>query len=247
MSLQDGVLPRLADPGISGIHAGECQELEALIGKGALVAIPLDYRTARLLPLRHELWLLPLTSVFYAELSAQRPAEQPPQVEWVEGVSVASDLAKLTRRLSEREPMAYVEAHFFGGSGGQSAIVWQQGQVLLALSQEGIGAINQALRFLGVKATSPEVFDEFDMVGLGRWRSTEGWQQETFSSERLEWEAQGLVEALARAEEALRELSAQSPLYQMAQQQQEWAVQRLRELSQKVGGSGAAGDASDEQ
>src|SRR5262245_29453141 len=104
-------------------------DVEALIGKGALAAIPLEYRTARLLPLHHELWLLPLTSAFYAELSAQHPAEQPHHVEWVGEVSVASDLAGLTRRLSEKEPVAYVEAHFFGGLGGQSVIVWQQGQV----------------------------------------------------------------------------------------------------------------------
>src|SRR5262249_34695062 len=125
-------------------------DVEALIGKGALAAVPLEYRTAHLLPLHHELWLLPLTSDFYAELSAKHPAEQPPHFERVGEVSVASDLAELTRRLSEKEkePVAYVEAHFFGGSGGQSAIVWQQGQVLLALSREGIGAINQALRCL---------------------------------------------------------------------------------------------------
>jgi hypothetical protein len=221
-------------------------DLEALIGKGALAAIPLGYRIARLLPLRHELWLLPLTSAFYAELSAQHPAEQAPHVERIEEVSVASNLAELTRRLSETEPVAYVEAHFFGGSGGQSAIVWQQGQVRLALSQEGTGAINQALRCLGVRATSPGLFDEFEMVGLGRRRSTEGWQQEGFSGDRREWEAQGLVQVLARAEEALRELSAQSPLRQMAQKQKEWAEQRLRELSQKEGGLGAARDSSDE-
>jgi len=220
-------------------------DLEALIGKGALAAVPLAYRTARLLPLHHELWLLPLTSAFYAELRAQLPAEQPPQFEWVGEVSVASDLAELARSLSqkEQEPVAYVEAHFFGGSGGQSAIVWQQGQVLLALSREGIGAINQALLCLGVRATSPGVFDEFDMVGLGRWRSTEKWQNEELSSDRLEWESHRLVEALARAEEALKELSAQSPLYRMAQQQKQWAEQRLRELSQT---EGASGDSLDE-
>src|SRR5215510_2148264 len=109
-------------------------DLEALIGKGALAAVPLECRTARWLPLHHELWLLPLTSAFYAELRAQHPAEQPPHVEWVGEVSVASDLAELIRQLSEKEQVAYVEAHFFGGSGGQSAIVWQQRQVLLALS-----------------------------------------------------------------------------------------------------------------
>src|SRR5262249_52926701 len=124
-----------------------------LIGKGALAAVPLAYRTARLLPLHHELWLLPLTSAFYAELRAQLPAEQPPQFEWVGKVSVASDLAELARSLSqkEQEPVAYVEAPFFGGSGGQSAIGWEEGQVLLALSREGIGAINQALLCLGVR------------------------------------------------------------------------------------------------
>jgi hypothetical protein len=220
--------------------------LEALLGKGTLATVPLEYSTARLLLLRHGLQFIPLTRAFYAELSARRPVGQTPHFETVGEVRVASDLADLARQLSEKEkePVAYVEAHFLGGAGNQSAVVWQEGQVLLAISAGGMGAIDQALRCLGIRASNPESFDEFDMVGLGRWRSTEAWLQEEGSHDRLEWEANQLVAALARAEAALRELNPQSPIYRIAEQQKKWAEQRLGELSQKERRPGASGDPS---
>ncbi|HLZ56584.1 MAG TPA: hypothetical protein VKR06_06525, partial [Ktedonosporobacter sp.] len=88
---------------------------------------------------------------------------------------LAYAIADLAGPLSEKGLVAYVQADFFGGEGGQSAIVWQQGQVVLAVDETGIGAINQALQYLGVKA-GDRSGDEFMMVGLGRHRFTERWQ-----------------------------------------------------------------------
>jgi hypothetical protein len=106
---------------------------------------------------------------------------------------LSESVFQLGLRLSQRGAVAYVEADFFGNSGGQDAIVWQHGAVVmkpmhsfngLAASprsrprQECPGAgpcypINEALRRLGVEKDSQS--DEFDALGLGRHRKTEHW------------------------------------------------------------------------
>jgi hypothetical protein len=213
-------------------------ELKALIGKGTLAGTPLEYPTARLLQLNHGLQLIPLTQALRSELSAQHTVEQAPHSKSGEQISVADDIADLARRLSEQGPVAYASADFHAGVGGQEAIVWQQGQVILAVKSLQSGAINQALQCLGVWASHPAVFDEFDMVGLGRWRSTEMWAEKEIRGEALEGESQRLLTAVARAEKALRELSPESPLYRIAQLQKQWAEQRLGELRREERGTG---------
>ena len=65
-------------------------------------------------------------------------------------------------------PVAFIETEYFGGFGEQRARVKEGREVLLAKGQ-----INDALRLLGVVATPDK--DEFDVVGLGRWRDNEDW------------------------------------------------------------------------
>jgi hypothetical protein len=74
--------------------------------------------------------------------------------------------------MSAVAPVAYIEAEFFGGTGGQSAVAWSGGSRVLGPlhAQE---AINETLRFLGVRADGAR--DEFDAVGLGRYRDTADW------------------------------------------------------------------------
>src|SRR5690242_4913280 len=117
-------------------------ELKALIGKGTLAGTPLEYPTARLLPLHHGLQLIPLTQAFRSELRAQHPAEQTPHDDSGEQIRVADDIADLARRLSEQGPVAYASADFHAGVGGQEAIVWQQGHIILAVKSFQSGAIN---------------------------------------------------------------------------------------------------------
>jgi hypothetical protein len=69
-------------------------------------------------------------------------------------------------------PVAYIEAEFFGGSGGQSAAVWSRGSETMPPIHSR-DAINQALRFLGVQIGNAQ--DEFDALGLGRHRDTRHW------------------------------------------------------------------------
>lgn len=79
--------------------------------------------------------------------------------------AIAEAIAKIGR-------VVYVEAEFFGGDGTQACVTWD---ATLQASQPLVdtGAINTALRFLGV--TVGDHHDEFDALGLGRHRGTESW------------------------------------------------------------------------
>jgi hypothetical protein len=81
---------------------------------------------------------------------------------------------------------AYIEAEFFGGAGMQAAFVWEEGRMAFGPEISG-GAINAALRQLGIQDEATATLhglplmpgkDPFDMTGLGRHRSVEGWLKE---------------------------------------------------------------------
>ena len=71
-----------------------------------------------------------------------------------------------------KNKVAYVEAEFFGGDGGQACAVWDEGKLVLGPCVEK-HAINRALGLLGVKVGN--ALDEFDAIGLGKNRDTEDW------------------------------------------------------------------------
>jgi len=91
------------------------------------------------------------------------------------------EVAEIIRQASVGAAIAYVEGESFGNVGGQTAAVWRDGELVLPPHQvipvvwtpEG-GPIDEALRLLGV-VRLPER-DEFDSVGLGRFRHTEQWR-----------------------------------------------------------------------
>lgn len=69
--------------------------------------------------------------------------------------------------------IVYVEVEYFGNAGGQSAVGWQDGLRCLGPKTAIAGSVNEAARFLGVRASAGN--DEFDTLGLGRHRRTEAW------------------------------------------------------------------------
>jgi len=71
---------------------------------------------------------------------------------------------------------AYVEAEYFGGKGGQIAIIWQDNKRELVLSL-GQDKINQVLKGFGIIANEGQ--DEFMTLGFGLHRHTNEWIQNT--------------------------------------------------------------------
>src|SRR5262249_13831328 len=91
---------------------------------------------------------------------------------------LSRQLIDLLRRSSLQGPLMYFETEYFGGSGGQGAAVFQDGEVIFGPTWGTIGTINQALKLLGVRV-APPAHDEFDTVGLGRHRHTERWLEQS--------------------------------------------------------------------
>jgi len=87
-------------------------------------------------------------------------------------IVVPPSLDTLCSKLSRHGLIAYLEAEFFGGVGQQAHVLFEEG-VALGPPVIARDAINQALRLLGVVPGGHH--DEFDAVGLGRFRSTEDW------------------------------------------------------------------------
>ena len=77
--------------------------------------------------------------------------------------------AALAAATAQGGALAYVETEYFGGQGSQSAGAWVDGAARGA--ERGIGAINTALRAIGVVAA--DGMDAFDTIGLGRRRRME--------------------------------------------------------------------------
>jgi hypothetical protein len=67
---------------------------------------------------------------------------------------------------------AYVEAEYFGGTGGQIAVTWNNNkrEQILPFGQDQINAV---LKSFGVIANKGQ--DEFQTLGLGRFRHTKDW------------------------------------------------------------------------
>lgn len=128
-----------------------------------LVTRAKDWECAAVVPLAQGLAVIPLTDELLDEIGSQgnrgRFERLTPNVSsWVISISTVGQVA-------------YMEAEFFGGVGGQSAVVFGDGRQILSL--HSLDAINEALRI--IRVSSKGYFDEFEAVGLPRHRNTEDW------------------------------------------------------------------------
>ncbi|KOX22220.1 hypothetical protein [Nocardiopsis sp. NRRL B-16309] len=130
---------------------------------------------ARVVPLDARLSLLPMTGELFDSVAVAGA----PRAEGFWKLPPGFDRALAA--CSAAGPLAYVEAEYFGGAGEQNAQVWNGGRVVLGPlhlpedrpSVADGSPISLALRHLGIDRG--DHLDEFDAVGLGRYRRTEDW------------------------------------------------------------------------
>jgi len=138
----------------------------------------LELAGARVVKLKSGFGFLPITDEFAGDEESV-PFEQLHQL--------TSRLVNWATRVSATFPLACVETEYFGGCGWQTAIAWVNGHVAFGpirtfdLPEHPPtpllgGAINQALRLIGVERGMAR--DEFDALGLGDHRSNEKWLSE---------------------------------------------------------------------
>lgn len=94
-------------------------------------------------------------------MTDEGPADVP------EGITAIAEVITKVGRV------VYIEAEFFGGDGTQACVTWDSN---LHVTQPLVdaGAINSALQFLGVEIGDHH--DEFDALGLGRYRTSNDWK-----------------------------------------------------------------------
>lgn len=73
--------------------------------------------------------------------------------------------------LSRFGPLAYIETEYFGGTGGQGAVVYSGREVVMGPEWHDSGPISRALGLIGVKRCP--VGDRFSALGLGAYRSND--------------------------------------------------------------------------
>jgi hypothetical protein len=135
--------------------------LHAIVGRPApLAGLAERHEAARVVDLPQGYAMVPLTDALLAKV----------------------DAAAIAAELSAAGPVAIVTTNYFGGTGAQSAEVWQHGRRTLGplsastddadrATWPEVGPINQVLRAIGVEAAGE--WDAFDALGLGRFRDTE--------------------------------------------------------------------------
>src|SRR5262245_25520132 len=117
--------------------------LQAIIGKQQTLAQHAsEFQRARVVPLAQGIAIIPLTDDLYDEIADGGGVER--------FEKLSPGVEEWTQRISVVAPVAYIEAEFFGGTGGQSAVAWSNGSRVLG-PVHAEDAINQTLRFFGVR------------------------------------------------------------------------------------------------
>jgi hypothetical protein len=129
----------------------------------------------RVVDLHAGLGMVPLSESLLREI--QREGRGSEGTAHVAGVFefMNAPLESWVRALSRGSAVAYLETEYYGGEGFERSAVFRESNVVLG-PLDGAGAINRALRVLGVAAKPGQ--EEFDVVGLGRHRSLEEWLSE---------------------------------------------------------------------
>jgi hypothetical protein len=128
------------------------------------------YDNAIAVDLRQGLSLIPMTAELFDQISNFSSSPSVGKFEFMTEIIERNVLAAIGDN-----KFAYVEAEYFGGEGGQIAVIWDSNRRRKLLSF-GQGKINEVLNDFGIVASHEK--DEFLAVGLGLHRDTSDWLED---------------------------------------------------------------------
>jgi hypothetical protein len=155
--------------------------LEAILGQGTtLLNATEGFSNIKLVQLPQDIYMIPMVGVFLQELEIRYQGGtkiiHPEIQQFSESLfhptfeRLIFGVDQFARHISRHGLVAYVEATFIGGYGGHATMLWDHGERLEPPGDN----INTILKLLGVVCTQG---DEFNTIGLGRFRSTKQWTQ----------------------------------------------------------------------
>lgn len=148
--------------------------VQLIIGKGLGVqAFLRSWSMARAVELRGGWQAIPMSDDLLGEIEGQAAGAQRSAELDMAPAGLERAMADATL---EGGALAYVETEYFGGTGGQSAMAFANGREVMAPQRSRGGAINEALRGIGLLREAGK--DEFDTIGLGERRSMDDYSPE---------------------------------------------------------------------
>jgi hypothetical protein len=138
--------------------------IQAMIASdGVAAALHRQYPALSCVPASGGLTILPVNAEFVDSLPAgpRSPASG-------DFALLTAGLSRLLLELPRHGSLAYVETDYFGGRGGQGAVVYSEGREVMAPCWLPGGVINEALTILGVP--QPLTSDRFAAIGLAAVR-----------------------------------------------------------------------------
>jgi hypothetical protein len=142
--------------------------LKAFICKQADTNIFTDnFDKAKDIEIGQELSLIPMTEELFDQINNLVVSNSVDKFEYL-----TDNIETKILQLIGDKKIAYVEAEYFGGQGGQIAIIWnnRKRQSFFEYGQE---CINKVLKDFGIKTKFFK--DEFDTLNLGQHRNTIDW------------------------------------------------------------------------
>ena len=155
--------------------------VQAFIAKAAVLQEAAKWlKGVHVIPLAQGYSLLPLTDELCDGVLGEKPRLDKPYWEFWR---LSPELAQFAAALSKSGPVAYIETESFS----QSAILWERGSVVCGPLNGKVGPrdtmvwriglrfgpVNSVLRHMGV--TKDGNRDEFEALGLHRYRSNSDW------------------------------------------------------------------------
>ncbi|MEO5975871.1 MAG: hypothetical protein ABIS36_20875 [Chryseolinea sp.] len=125
------------------------------------------FNHARKFDLKQGIALIPMTAELYSQMNSFAATRSIRA-----SVLLPENIENALLRAIGNIHVGYVEADYFGGRGGQEAIVWKNNKRDAVLSA-GPGVINKVLKGFGVIAL--QGIDEFDTLDFGSKRKTNHW------------------------------------------------------------------------
>jgi len=148
--------------------------IECLVYKdGNVYPLLSSLKTARCVHLKHGFVAVPIDQELLDEFRAlNTTALAHEEVVWGE-IEPDPVPTSLLVAIAQHHSIAYIRTRYFGGTGEQVAGLWENGQIVVGpLMSENPGPINAVLRKMGVPLDAGAL-DEFDSLGLGKYRGVE--------------------------------------------------------------------------
>lgn len=142
--------------------------LQAFIGEQTDLQIIADkYSNAQIVNVGQNVSIVPMTEDLFDEINEMTISEDISSF-----MFLTTNIEQAILRIIGTKLIGYIEAEYFGGQGGQAAIIWKEGH-RFALFDYGPNSINSVLKYFEVMTEKGK--DEFDTINLGRHRDTNDW------------------------------------------------------------------------